>query len=70
MNRRPSVKIARSRVRTLVTCDRVNCDPQAYGQICRELYELLARYIEFTEDDFDVEITRTKVIIHISGEED
>lgn len=70
MNRRSSVNIARSRTRSLVTCDRVNCTPQAYERIRQELYQLLAKYMEFTEDDFDVEITRTRMIIHIAGEKD
>lgn len=68
MQRKSSVKIAKDRIKALVTSDRVNCTPEAYDKICRELYELLSKYIEFTEDDFRVEITRTYLHIDFSGE--
>lgn len=70
MQRKSSVNIARDRIRALVTSDRVNCTPEAYEKICRELYEMLSKYIEFTEDDFRVQITRTHLLIDFSGEED
>ena len=69
MNRKSSVKIAKNRIKALVTSDRVNCTPESYDKICRELYELLSKYIEFTEDDFQVEITRTHLLVNFSGEE-
>lgn len=70
MKRRSSVAIARDRIRALVTSDRVNCAPEAYEHIRRELYELLSKYIELTEDDFQVEITRSHLLVIFSGEED
>lgn len=70
MQRKSSVNITRDRIRALVTSDRVNCTPEAYEKICRELYEVLSKYIEFTEDDFRVQITRTHLLIDFSGEED
>lgn len=70
MQRKSSVNIARDRIRALVTSDRVNCTPEAYEKIYRELYEVLSKYIEFTEDDFRVQITRTHLLIDFSGEED
>ena len=70
MNRKSSVNIAKDRVKALVTSDRVNCTPECYEKICRELYELLSKYIEFTEDDFHVEITRTHLFINFLGEEE
>ena len=41
MQRKSSVSIARNRIRALVTSDRVNCTPESYEKICRELYEKL-----------------------------
>ena len=66
--KRSSVSIARNRLRALVTSDRVNCDPAAYEEICRELYGALSKYMELTEDNFHVEITRTYIKIDFSGE--
>ena len=70
MQRKSSVNIARDRIRALVTSDRVNCTPEAYDKICRELHEVLSKYIEFTEDNFHVQITRPHLLIDFSGEED
>ena len=62
--KRSSVSIARNRLRALVTSDRA-----AYEEICRELYGALSKYMELTEDNFQVEINRTQVIITFLGEE-
>ena len=35
-----------------------------------ELYETLSKYMEFTEEDFKVEIFRTQILISFSGEEE
>ncbi|HJB85937.1 cell division topological specificity factor MinE [Mordavella massiliensis] len=69
MQKRSSVSIARNRLKALVTSDRVNCSPAAYEDICRELFETLSKYMELTEDNFDVEINRNQVIITFLGEE-
>lgn len=69
MQKRSSVSIARNRLKALVTSDRVNCSPDAYEDICRELFETLSKYMELTEDNFDVEINRNQVIITFLGEE-
>ena len=55
MLRKSSVSIARDRVKALVVSDRV--------------HSALTKYIEFTEDDFQVNINRTQVIITFAGEE-
>lgn len=69
MLRKSSVSIARNRLKALVTSDRVQCTPDAYDNICRELYKSLSKYMELTEDEFEVEITRTRILIKIAGEE-
>lgn len=69
MLRKSSVSIARDRVKALVVSDRVHCTPDVYENICRELHSALSKYIEFTEDDFQVNINRTQVIITFAGEE-
>lgn len=68
MFRRSSVSIAKKRLRNLVTADRVSAIPESYDILSRELFNLLSRYIEITEDDFKLEIFRTHILIHITGE--
>ena len=65
-----SVFVAKNRLKALVTSDRVKCTPDSYDKICRELYETLSKYMEFTEEDFKVEIFRTQILISFSGEEE
>ena len=61
MLKNSSVSIAKNRLRTLVISDRVQCTPSAYEHICK--------YMELTEDDFQVEINRSQIVIKIAGEE-
>ena len=68
MSRRSSVSIAKSRIRTLITSDRMQCSAVTYEMIYKELYKTLAKYIEFTEDDFEVSIGRRQIIITFAGE--
>ena len=69
MLRKSSVSIARDRVKALVISDRVHCTPDAYNNICRELFISLSKYMELTEDDFQVNINRTQVVITFAGED-
>lgn len=68
MLKRSSVSIAKNRLKALVTSDRVNCFPSAYDDIRRDLFEALSKYMEITEDDFQVEINRTQIVITFIGE--
>ena len=70
MLKKSSVFVAKNRLKALVTIDRVKCTPDSYDKICRELYETLSKYVEFTEEDFKVEIFRTQILISFSGEEE
>ena len=69
MLRKSSVSIAKDRIKALIISDRGHCTPDAYENICRELYSSLSKYMELTEDDFRVDINRTQVIITFAGEE-
>lgn len=69
MLKKSSVAVAKSRLKTLVTSDRVKCAPGDYDSLCRELYSTLSRYIEISEEDFKVEICRTYLFITFAGEE-
>ena len=67
MLKQSSVSVAKNRLKALVTSDRVQCLPDSYESICRELYETISKYIEITE--FQVEIERTHIYINFLGEE-
>mgnify|MGYP004468162331 FL=1 len=69
MLKNSSVSIAKDRLKALVVSDRVQCTPSAYEHICKDLYETLSKYMEITEENFQVEINRSQIVIKIAGEE-
>lgn len=68
-SRRPSVSIARQRLKTLIASDRSDCQPDTYEFLCRDLFRTVAKYMKVTEKQFDVEITHSKITIQLTGEE-
>lgn len=64
-----SVTVAKDRLKTFVATDRVQCQPDTYDMLYRELYSTLRKYLKISEKDFDVKITRKKIYITLSGEE-
>ena len=68
MVRRSSVRIAKDRLKVLVGTDRMQCKPDFYEKISRELYQNLSKYIEITPEEFEVSYTRTHVHIKFTGE--
>lgn len=68
MLKRSSVNIAKDRLKALVVSDRVKCKPEEYDLICHELYKILSKYMEVTEKDFDVSISRSSIHIQLTGE--
>ena len=69
MLRKSSVSIAKRRLKNLLTSDRVLCLPESYDHISREIYNVLSRYIDVTEDKFHIEFERTRLIIYYTGED-
>ncbi|MCI8637973.1 MAG: cell division topological specificity factor MinE [Coprococcus sp.] len=67
--RRPSVPIAKERLKSLIVSDRVHCTPDTYEFLCRELYRTVSKYIKVTKEQFQVEITHSKIHITLTGEE-
>ena len=67
MVRRSSVRIAKDRLKVLVGTDRMQCKPDFYEKISRELYQTLSKYIEITPEEFEVSYTRTHVHIKFTG---
>lgn len=68
MLKRSSVWIAKERLEAMVVSDRMHCKPEEYDLICRELYKTLSKYMEITEKDFKVSITRSSIHIQLTGE--
>ncbi len=67
--RKPSVPIAKERLKSLIVSDRVHCTPDTYDFLCRELYRTVSKYIKVTKEQFHVEITHSKIHITLTGEE-
>lgn len=69
MIKRSSVSIAKNRLKQLLTTDRVLCKPECYDIMSKEIYNIVSKYIDVTEDKFHIEIERTRLIIYYTGEE-
>ena len=67
--RRPSVAVAKERLRTLLATDRMQCGPDTYEQMCGDLFRTVSKYMKVTEDNFDVKVARSEISITVSGEE-
>ena len=67
--KRTSVTIAKERLRLILSSDRVNSTPEYMERIAEELFLTVSKYIEITEDEFQVEIERTHIYINFLGEE-
>lgn len=65
IKRKPSVLIAKDRLKVLLVSDRINCTPDAIEKIPFELYKTLSKYVEITPDEFDVQITRSAIFINL-----
>ena len=68
MLKKSSVSVAKSRLKLLIVSDRISCSPAEYENISRDLFQTLSKYLELTEDNFHVDITRTCIKIDFSGE--
>ena len=68
MVKKSSVFIAKNRLKQLVSSDRMLCIPDSYETLSSELYKILSKYIDISEDSFRMEIKRTHILIHFSGE--
>ena len=67
--RKPSVSIARDRLKALIVADRMQCQPYTYEFLCRELFRTVSKYMKVTEEQFDVDITRSRITIDLTGDE-
>ena len=68
MDTRSSVSIAKERLEALVVSDRMNCNPENYALIRKELYRVLSKYMELSEKNFEVIVSRSYIHIQLTGE--
>ncbi len=68
MGNMPSVGIAKERLKTLLTADRMNCTPDTADKLSMDLYHTVSKYIEVSPDQFEVRITRSEIHIKYTGE--
>lgn len=64
----PSVSVAKERLKTLLIADRVECKPDTYELMCKDLYRAVSKYMKIDEDKFDVKVTRSNISITLTGE--
>lgn len=69
IKRKPSVLIAKDRLKILLVSDRVNCTPDALEKVQLELYRTISKYMDVSPEEFDVQITRSTIFIKLTGEE-
>lgn len=67
-SKNPSVKIAKERLKMLLISDRVECKPDTYELMCNELFRTVSKYMKIDKEFFNVEITHSKILIHLIGE--
>ena len=67
--KKSSVCIAKERLCSLLMNDRMQCLSGSIHLMKKEIYHILKKYIEFTEDDFRIEIKRKYIIIYFTGED-
>lgn len=63
-----SVKIAKERLKTLLTADRINCTPDTAEKLSMDIYHTVSKYMEVSPEDFEVRITRSDIHIKYTGE--
>lgn len=67
--KKPSVPIAKDRLKALLVSDRVQCTPDTLDNIRYELFQTVSKYMEVTKEEFDVQVTRSSIYIKLAGEE-
>lgn len=67
--RRASVSIAKERLKTLLVSEKAGCMPDTYERMCDELYRTISKYMKTEKESFGVEITHSKIVITLIGDE-
>lgn len=68
IRKKPSVFVAKDRLKVLLVSDRMNCTPDAFEKVQAELYKTVSKYMEITPEEFDIQITRSTIFIKFTGD--
>lgn len=63
-----SVSVAKNRLKVLLVSDRVDCTPDKLEKINLELYKTISKYITISPEEFDVKISRSSILITLTGD--
>lgn len=66
----PSVQIAKDRLQTLLTADRIKCTPDMAEKLSSDIYHTMSKYMELRPECVDIQITRSEIHIKYTGEKD
>ena len=64
----PSVAIAKARLKNLLMSDRIQCTQDMTERLSKDLYEVIAKYMELDPEKVTIEITRNDIHIKYTGE--
>ena len=66
----PSVIIAKDRLKALVIADRMNCTPEMTENFTKDVYHVVSKYLEISQEHFHVKFNRNDIQIILTGEKD
>ena len=64
----PSVAIAKDRLKNLLMSDRILCTLDMTERLSKDLYQVIAKYMELDPEKVTIEITRNDIHIKYTGE--
>lgn len=64
----PSVAIAKDRLKNLLMSDRIKCTQDMTERLSKDLYQVIAKYMELDPEKVTIEITRNDIHIKYTGE--
>ena len=64
----PSVAIAKDRLKNLLMSDRIQWTQDMTERLSKDLYQVIAKYMELDPEKVTIEITRNDIHIKYTGE--
>ena len=64
----PSVAIAKDRLKNLLMSYRIQCTQDMTARLSKDLYQVIAKYMELDPEKVTIEITRNDIHIKYTGE--
>lgn len=63
-----SVNIAKARLHTVLSSDRMQCSSDLIEQMKEDIYNTISKYMEIDKCNFELSITRKNIYIRYTGE--